>query len=74
VSLALNLVIGRELPARPLLEPKEIRHRRTQRGQFLNRSVPCLMAFISTGAGYNQWRDAVLSNIRSSLGCTEAGG
>jgi lysophospholipase L1-like esterase len=25
-------------------------------------------------AGYNQWREAVLSHIRSSLGCTEAGG
>ena len=25
-------------------------------------------------AGYNQWREAVLSHICSSLGCTEAGG
>jgi len=24
-------------------------------------------------AGYDQWREAVLSHIRSSLGCTEAG-
>jgi hypothetical protein len=35
VSLALNLVIGRELPARPLAGPKEIRHRRTIAGNFV---------------------------------------